>query len=59
MVRKDNEMKFEVVRLEQGEGFLLNYLINDSIAKRSIFGIWSADETILDVEREIQNILRN
>jgi hypothetical protein len=37
---------------------MMNYIINDSIAKRSIFGIWSADEVILEVEKEIQSILK-
>ena len=37
------------MRLDYGEGFMLNYMRNDSIAKRSVFGIWSADEAIVEV----------
>lgn len=58
-IMKDNDMKFELIKLDQGEGYMLNYLINDSIAKRSIFGIWSADEVIVEIDKEIQGILKN
>ncbi len=58
-IMKDNDMKFELIKLDQGEGYMLNYLINDSIAKRSIFGIWSADEAIVEIDKEIQGILKN
>lgn len=58
-IMKENDMKFELIKLEQGEGYMLNYLINDSIAKRSIFGIWTADESIVEIEKEIQNILKS
>ena len=37
---------------------MLNYMTNDSI-RRSIFGIWSADETILELEKEINGIIKN
>lgn len=58
-IMKENDMKFELIKLEQGEGYMLNYLINDSIAKRSIFGIWTADESIVEIEKEIQSILKS
>jgi hypothetical protein len=55
---KEHSMKFEVVKLEFGEGYMLNYLIKDTIRGQSVFGIWSADETLVDIEREIQSILK-
>lgn len=55
---KADGMRFEGVRLDSGEGFMLNYLIQDSIAGQSLFGIWSADETLLEIEREIQAIIK-
>jgi hypothetical protein len=36
-------MRTEFCRIANGEGFMLNYMIEDSLSKRSIFGIWSAD----------------
>lgn len=36
------ELKLELKKLDNGEGFMLNYLVEDTI-RRSIFGIWSAD----------------
>ena len=47
-------VRVEALKLENNEGFMLNYLIKDSIAGQSIFGIWSAEETLLEVEKEIQ-----
>lgn len=57
-INRESEIKFESLRLDFGEGFMLNYMTNDSI-RRSIFGIWSADETILELEREINGIIKN
>ena len=42
-VNKESGIKIEAIKLEHSEGYMLNYMIDDSITKRSIFGIWSAD----------------
>ena len=55
---KEEGMKFEGVKLEFNEGYMLNYLIQDSIAGQSIFGIWSADETLLEIDKEIQALFK-
>jgi hypothetical protein len=32
---------------------MLNYMIEDSLSKRSIFGIWSADEQMEGLHKDI------
>lgn len=49
-------MKTELVRLTNGDGFMLNYMIEDSLKKRTIFGIWSADEQLEALHKDICNL---
>lgn len=50
-------MKTEVCRLGNGEGYLLNYMIEDTL-RRSIFGIWSADEQLEALHKDIATIVQ-
>jgi hypothetical protein len=36
-------MRTELCRVGAADGLMLNYMIEDSLGHRSIFGIWSAD----------------
>ena len=56
IINLDKDMKFEIHRLEQGEGNMLNYLIEDSITKRSIYGIWSMDEGMLEMYGQLNKL---
>ena len=50
-------MKTELCRIGNGEGYMLNYMIEDSINKRSIFGIWSADEQLEALHKDICSLV--
>jgi hypothetical protein len=41
-----SDVDIELKRLDNGEGLMLNYMIEDTITKRNIFGIWSIDDQL-------------
>jgi hypothetical protein len=39
-------MNYEFIKLPNGDGYLLNYMVEDKPRKAPIFGIWSTDEQL-------------
>lgn len=51
-------MKTELSKLGSTDGYMLNYMIEDTLSKRSVFGIWSADEQLEALHKDIVAILQ-
>ena len=48
-------MMFELTKVDGDRGYMLNYLINDSLS-RSIFGMWTSDENVKELKTYLENV---